>query len=321
MASVIRIGNVRKAKLTGTTSLESLVEQGMVAKLRRKDSAAQDLLHQAIRANPKTGKVIEASLSAVTIPANEYLADMLEAMARTLNNESSFSSTVTTSGNKRVNIARGKYGSSGIPGQVVGTNWSRLRPSYLKRIGVTGTSRRPGAGDTKRWWYERKRTGSRSSDTGSASTGEEAVSNLSQLAASIGSFGSKNISKAGWANKFSIGPGVKRGRTRTHLRTAVKGNKFLVYGVKGVLQGPTRLDLNHQLDLVLSDITLTALMSSTEQRVGAAAKTLYNAAGRDDWLANILANESRRPWISKFFAQGGKSGLTRHIQDHLRTEV
>jgi len=314
---------VNKVIIGNGVDLKVLVTGSLSAKLRKGDRLAYDALHSAIQSNKDTGKVIESSLQTIILPANEYLGAMLESLARTLNDEGSFSSTVTSGGGKRVAIKPNKAGVY-TPATVAGTGWARLTPSYLKRVGVIrGKSGRPKKSDkfshggAKRWWYERNRQGSKSSDVGSQSTGEGAMEELLALAKEIGGFNKKLISSTGRANKFTISAGVRKNVRRTHVRTSSKGNKFIVYGVKGQLQGPTSLTIQHALAPLLTDITLKALMTSQEQRVSKSAASIYKSAGRDDWLANVLANEAKRPWVSKFFASGGRSGLIKHIQAHV----
>ena len=312
MAGTISLSKVGNIGLKGGgQALTLLITKQFSKKLAQKDVRTYDFLHEKLKAHPKTKKIIGESAKFILDPANEYLAAMLYVLANTLANDESFRKSVTTSGSKHVTLSSsGKV--SGIPKRVNTEPWPRLSVGYLRRVGALSNK-------NKRWWYERRRAGSRAPQ-GGKSLGEWAQSDIASLASQIqkgltgaGTKATSFRSAKGVPNRFTISMSAKRRKARTHFRTSVKGKGYVVYGVSGDLVGPSRLTLGRGVaSREFSNITIHSMMAEAAMSTGGAkAGAVY--AG----LNLLLENESKRPWIAKFFAKGG-DGLVKHLHNSFR---
>lgn len=356
MANTITLQRLGNFKLKGQKDgvLTTLARDNLNKKLSKGDRDTYDVLHNLIQTNPETGKIIDQSLAPIIDPANEFLATMMNATWATLSNPESFSGTVTESGAKRVTIQRPPGGNVRIPGGIRTAGWPRLTQAYLRKIGAVPKKGPPSSSlsadkylaqqyaKNKTFWYERRRPGSLLGgrvrtpskrggpkyklghkpasrgglDTTLAEGAKEAFGETSKYLRTR-----TYLSKAPVVNSFTVKEGAERRRARTYGRKSVgrkgrKGRFYPVYGVVGEVVGPSKLTIDTRLDEHFARITIDSLLDKAEHGPGGTPKSYFSAAD-EDWAATALTNETRRPWIARFWSKGHKH-LIAHIQGNLR---
>jgi len=316
MTTITRTANL---KITGgnSTIIRDIKDQ-LNRNLGRGNPRTLNAISAAIRENPATQNAISRAVRPATDSANEFLGAMVQSAGATLDREGSFPTSVLQSGTKQ--IAINKQGRSQFVPTVISSFWESLRESYLQTIGILrkrGSNRNILSGSTKHFWYERRRAGSKSRSIGPA-LGQQARQSTNTLSRLIQTSSRRAISGSGIPNKFTVSRDIlTKGRVVDGRQR--KGRSFIVFKASGPMVGPSVLTFSRALDRWMNRITLDSLVSGRAQSTGVRPKTVIDTGGRGNWLALLLANETRRPWVSAFFAKG-KKGLTQHIRKNLANQ-
>ena len=293
----------------------------------KNDRKTLDVLHAVTQSDPKTHKFTQESMSRVLRPANLMMAEAVRAIGYTLNDPSSFAAyrnpgTDVGSVGRTVKVSHKGGPRSPLPMSAQQLSWPHLKYSYLRRIGfsvrksngryvVSGGSRTGGTKTLpeqgpKRYWYERRRRGSRIK--GGVPIGTAAVYDMEQLYTAILSASRGPVySPFGEENRFTISENARRRQATSYsyTRKTRKGKTVVeVYSVKGDVQYPAFFSVK-DLKREFAEVLLDSMSEKRAVAPGSTPKELF-ARARDtnnkNWLVVTLANEYRRPWIGRYFS-------------------
>ena len=261
-----------------------------------------DLASDAIRRDPKSDAILKESLIPLADAANKSIVLGLSAVQGVLSNPSELptaSISPGSAGSKSFNMDLG-FGGFRTSG------WDGLSESYKKKI-RRGIQTRRRKNDTKKFWYERS-AWDRPHDSNTKGGSNKSLHEL--LAAS--GFGRQPL-KATTSNVMTVNGsessvsfksyGWKFPKVKPHFRNTKRG-RVIVSGTRGDIFMPTKLHnvfggaLEDLYDLIYSAISSGEYEEFNHQL----SELNLSSVSHPDVTKLLLANEYRRPFLSKAFS-------------------
>jgi len=295
-ASLGTIGEAVKDKIVGTGNSEFV-----------------DLSFGVIKSDPKTGNVLKASLVPLAQEANNSITEAFSAVSDFLSRPSELpQAAVNRGGAFRISLGFSNFTTSPWPG---------LSKSYTDKIarGILTKRRKK---SKKKFWYERGAWNKPPTNSSKGGSGEP----LHKLLKSSGF--SRQVLKATNGNVMSLygssrsvtfqTTGLRPAKSKPYTRSTKRG-KISVGGLRGTILLPTSFgqitgDAIEELYELLYGSLATGKHKDNEHH--SLSELGMTSSEHPDFTQLLLANEYRRPFLSKAFA-----GLAKEVERRMRAEA